>query len=179
MKKVLWFAIIFVILPACSSLSKTPEATLAPTPIPLKNIDLSKLAFGQNDLPPGYSPSQIRINLSDISKGVSEPVNWFSQEIAKNGSMGGIIDIVVYNNQAEAKSAYDVMINTMINSDPSNPGIGDESLATSMFMSTVDVAFWRCKAAAHIQLFGTSNKDYAIAYMVQLDKRLKDIVCTE
>jgi hypothetical protein len=145
----------------------------------LKGLDLSKLAFGENDLPPGYSPSQIRIKLSDISKGVPEPVNWFSQEIAKDGNAGGIVDIVVYNSQAEAKAAYDVMINTMINSNPSNPGIGDESLATSLFMTAVDVAFWHCKAAAHVQFFSTINKDYAIAYMVQLDKRLKDVVCIE
>ena len=68
----------------------------------------------------------------------------------------------------------------MISSDPSDPGIGDESLATSQFMfmnGSVDVAFKKCTYAVHMQFMGTIIKSEVESYAKRLEKRLSDKLC--
>ena len=189
MKKiVLAFFALTLILAACGpspqviqkAIEETQTAIPTITPIPLTDIDLSKIAFSEGDLPPGYSPSQIRTELGDVSRHVPEPINWFSQAIAKENDFGGIIDVVVYNNQATAKTAYDIIIKNMINDNPADPKVGEQSRVTSQLVfvgGTVDLAFLRCNTVAHVQLMGTTNENDVIAYMTRLDNRLSGLVC--
>ena len=182
-------AIIVIILAACApsapsaesiqtAIAQTQAAIPTATQVPFSALDLDSVIITAGDLPPGYEASQIRSTLSDLSKASPTPDYFISQSISHNGNFGGGIDVLVYDDNAKAQSAYQI-INDNMPGDSTNIEIGDggQVASTSIIVSTVSLTFVRCHAVVSVQFIGTTQKDDAISYAKRLDERLKPFVC--
>ncbi|MBA4383461.1 MAG: hypothetical protein C0410_01875 [Anaerolinea sp.] len=160
------------------AISQTQTAMPTPTKIPLSSIDLSSVIFKDGDLPAGYEPAQIRSELGDFTRTIPTPDNSISQTLSNNGKIGGLVDILLYEDSTKVQSAFNQIT-------PNMPGtaeyidVGEQGQVSVnfMIMNTVSLSFTRCNAVVALQFLGTLNKDDAISYATRLDKRLKDLTC--
>lgn len=153
--------------------------TPSPTNIPFSSLNLEDKIIIAGDMPPGFSASQIGYTPGGFTKGAPHADYYISQLISHNSAMGGIIDVLLYEDINKVTIAYQSILDTMIMSNSEDAGVGEKSISSnsSSFVEVTDLAFIRCHAAVHIQFIGSSNKDYVIAYGQRLDKRLQPISC--
>lgn len=161
-----------------ASIAQTQAAVPTATQIPFSALNLEPILITTGDLPPGYEASQIRNELSDLSKASPTPDYFVSQSISYNGNFGGTIDVLIYEDSVKTQSAYQVISNNMPG-DSTNIEVGDggQISSTSFIVSTVSLSFIRCHAVVSVQFMETTQKDDVVSYAKRLDERLKPLVC--
>ena len=161
-----------------ASIAKTQAAMPTATQIPFSALDLESVLIVNGDLPTGFEASQVRSKLSDLSKASPTPDYFISQSISHNGDLGGIIDVLVFEDIEKAKSAFQI-ITANLPGDNASINVGDlgQVASTSLIVSTASLSFIHCHAVVDIQLMGTEQQDDVVSYAKRLDERLKPIVC--
>ena len=163
---------VVALLVACQN--PTPE----PTSIPLDQIDLAPIIFQKGDLPPGFEPAQVRAMTGSLTDGVPTPVNFYSLSLENNGENGGVVDILLYDNEDTTIKAYIAAANNMPGA-MTKAEVGDSgTLATSfMFIDAVSLTFRRCNTVVTFQFQGTTSKDAALSYAIRIDERIQESIC--
>lgn len=181
--------ILIILLAACAPSPQAVQAAIvktqaawtpspSPTNIPFASLDIEDQLIITGDLPIGFSASQVRYTPGSFTKAAPTADYCISQLISFNNRMGGILDVLLYEDIKKVKIAYQSILSVMIMIDSKNAGVGEESIASNDFrIPTTDLAFIRCHAVVHIQLIGSSNQVDVISYGQRLDKRLQLIAC--
>ena len=189
-KTILVFALAIFMFAACgpsdaeiqakvqASIAQTQAAIPTATLIPFSALDLESILITSGDLPAGYEAAQIRNKLSDFSKAVPAPDYFISQSLSYNGNIGGLVEVLVYDDISNVQTAYKIAVNNLPG-DKTNLKIGEggQVASTYFIMSTASLAFIRCHAVVSMQFMGTTNTDDAISYAMRLDERLTSMVC--
>ena len=186
MKKISIYIIVIILLSACSpspeaiqqAISQTQTAAPTPTKIPFSQIPLKDLIFQEGDLPAGYSPAQIRSELGDFTDNAVTPDNFISYSLSHNGSMGGLVDVLVYNDISNVKPAF-TEASSHFPGTKKSVDVGETGVyaVNMLIINTVSVAFYRCHSVVALQFQGTFIAEDVISYANHLDERLQQEFC--
>ena len=166
------------------SKTSTAEASLVvptatPTTFPFSALNLEEILVKEGDLPAGFEPAQIRTRPSDLSKSAPEPDYLITQTFSHNNSFGGILDVLVYEDEENVSTAYESIVsNVPHGSDPKDVAFGSygQSSWTMGFVTASTVVFVRCNSVVMIQI-DTIDEGSVLSYAERLDERLIEYVC--
>lgn len=166
-----------------TAIAQTQVAMPTFTLVPLSEMNLEEILLEDGDLPIGFAGTQIGYTTTDITKHVPSADYFVKQEFSYNNSMGGGVEVLLYEDMGKTTNAYQSILDNMIMSNAEDAGIGEKSVASSyaelaiLNIEIADLAFIHCHAVVHIQFIGSANKDDIVAYGQRLDRRLQPLVC--
>ena len=179
----------------------TPSQTPTPTPIPFSALQLESLIIQANDLPSGFSGSQI----SNLGSQVRSDY-YIQQDLTYKDVNRGIVQIWVYEDPNDVSTVYQHRINVLEEnckpiaadvpslcfggiSPVSNVGEGAKmSINTIGGLSSFalggedpgdyySLVFFRCHALISIEMQGHGLDNNIVTYASRLDKRLQPSIC--
>ena len=114
--------------------SLTPSLTPTQTLIPLGSIDLENLLLKPNDLPPGFTASQIQnLRQSDLDK--FKPVNSIVQLLAHDND-SPYIELMLFDDKGAADSAYTELKGELV-AFRGQDSVGEKAVSWSVSMSSI------------------------------------------
>jgi hypothetical protein len=137
--------------------------------------DIEPLLVQPGDLSPSFSGGAITNSPPVMFKNVPSAQKEIFQPFEKDGRQQGGVAAFLYETDAEAENAYNIVIEAMSPILPISD-IGDEGLMSRLRgIPFVDLAFRRCNIVIHIRSF---DKDVSniTAYAKKLDDRLTPVV---
>ena len=180
------FSFVIILIAACqpsetviqTAIAQTQAAIPTATLIPFSALDLESILITSGDLPAGYEAAQIRSELSGFSKAAPTPDYYISQSFSYKGRMGGLIEILVYDDISNLQAAYKLTLNNLPG-ELNNVEIGEGGEASALFfpVEAASLSFFHCHAVVVIQFMETSVYADAVSYGKRLDERITPIVC--
>lgn len=142
-------------------------------------VDLESLLIQDGDLPAGINAAQVKDTPPGMFTGLPRAVKAIDQRFQASGGNAGGVTVLLYDTTADRDTAYDSLVKGMGNGTKPYNGVGERAttLALSIVIDSVDVAFVRCHAVAYIRMSDTKQVDNATAYAARLDSRLRQVVC--
>jgi hypothetical protein len=176
----------------------TPTSTL----IPFSSLQLDNLIVQPNDLPSGFSGSQISNQSLVLTDNSSTADYYIQQELTYDNQNLGEIQIWVYEDQSQVAFWNDQKVRQLndlcaptdqlpslcLNGVIKVPNVGEganmiQYISLNPLIGMPDIGntytlmFFRCHALISIQMQGHNLDDNIVAYANRLDGRLKSSIC--
>ena len=184
-KKLVLSVLILIVLGGCGASNKdAPTPTAAP--IPLKDIDLLRLAIQSGDLPEGYSKGQPTRVEGQVARDKGF-IKSAGLGIENDGVETGGVNIYLYESLDQASESYTEYMDSLVraseypNVEIKNSEVLGEKAAYAIVKDMsggdfIDLVFVRCHAVAYIRM-ATQSVPEVLKLGVSLDYRLKPLVC--
>ncbi len=200
MKKTILFVLALGLLSACApspeiigtAIAETQAAAATgfpvspPTPVSLKDLDLSQTIFLPIGPPAGFAPAQTRSDGpgdADLSGFETSPINQSRQDLTQPGGKDGRISIYLFETSEQAAMAYEYLHSGLANAgqpldERHGPGAKSFGYAQSVTSTPGSkLVFVRCHALVVAQSAAETAYEVLIDYAFGLDERLSDFIC--
>lgn len=182
--------------------TNTPTETPTPTLVPFSSLQLDNLVIQPNDLPSGFSGSQISNQSPNVTDNSMSADYYIQQELTYTNETMGKIQVWVFKDQNQASFWYNQKIKDLNDEckpqDPypslclegviKVPNVGEganmiQYLSLNLLVGMPDtgnyytLVFYHCHALISIQMQGHNLDDSIMTYANRLDGRLKSSIC--
>ena len=145
--------------------------------IPFSEYHLEDYLIQDHDLPVGYSEGLVMENVNVYPR-LPRSDYVIRQQIKKNNHLGGVVTVLLFEDERRADLFYDELVSEMHDPSPvyynwRKGVINRESSSDSYY---IDLLFGHCHLVVHIRL-GETPEDQVIAYAERLFRRLDRIGC--
>ena len=151
----------------------------------LSEVKLEPLLVQDGDLPVGVDTGQVRDTAPQMFDSAPKPTKAAYEQLARNGQQIGGVTVLLYDDAARVKQAYDAVAGGMTKDSTDYSGVGESAkllqtqfTALGMTLSTNEILWQRCNAVAHVRVVGVLDKESLVGYAKRLDTRLQQAVCS-